>query len=179
MELQAYSGERKWVVCFTKQRYDLFCKVNESQTEGVMIKKPRVQNGDILITDYTKVSISAITQCMIKDLKIANIATVLVEAALYDRFNIQVTVSHASDIDNHERDGNMMAVKTAVVHDKTGFDRMTVFSQLTKKIADGKSYQFTNVNVGRYKKERVLKTTEMTKVTSIEDLDVNTYMNTM
>ena len=39
----------------------------------------------------------------------------------------------------------------------------------------GKSYQFTNVNVGCYKKERVLKTTEMTKVTSIEDLYVNVY----
>ena len=39
----------------------------------------------------------------------------------------------------------------------------------------GKSYQFTNVNVGRYKKERVLKTTEMTKITSIEDLYVNVY----
>ena len=39
----------------------------------------------------------------------------------------------------------------------------------------GKSYQFTNVNVGRYKKARVLKTTEMTKITSIEDLYVNVY----
>ena len=39
----------------------------------------------------------------------------------------------------------------------------------------GKSYKFTNVNVGRYKKERVLKTTEMTKITSIEDLYVNVY----
>ena len=39
MELQTVSGERKWVVCFTKQCYDLFCKVNESQTKGVIIKK--------------------------------------------------------------------------------------------------------------------------------------------
>ena len=29
--------------------------------------------------------------------------------------------------------------------------------------------------MGRYKKERVLKTTEMTKITSIEDLYVNVY----
>ena len=54
---------------------------------------------------------------MTKNLKIANIATVLGEAALYDRFNIQATVSHVSDIDNHERDGNMMAVRTVVVQD--------------------------------------------------------------
>ena len=80
------------------------------------------------------------------------------EAALYDRFNIQATVSPVSDINNHERDGKMMAVRTAVVHDKTGFATMTVFSHPTKEIADGKYYQFANVNVGRYKKGRVLKT---------------------
>ena len=93
MELQTVSGEGKRVVCFTKQRYDLFRKINESQTELVVIKKLRIQNDDILITDYTKVNISAITQCLTKDLKIANIATVLGGAALYDTFNIQVTVS--------------------------------------------------------------------------------------
>ena len=173
IELQTVSAERKRVVCFTKQRYDLFCKVNESQKEGVIIKKTRIENDDILITDYTKVSISAIRQCVTKSLKITSIATVLGEAALHDRFNIQATVSHVSDIDNHERDGNMMAVRTAVVHNRAGFATMTVLSQLTKEIVDGKSYQFTNVNVGRYKKERVLKTTEMTKITSIEDLDVH------
>ena len=43
---------------------------------------------------------------MIKYLKITNIATVLGEANLYDRFNIQATVSHVSGIDNHERDEN-------------------------------------------------------------------------
>ena len=112
---------------------------------------------------------------MTKNLKIANIATVLGEAALYDRFNIQATVSHVSDIDNHERDRNMMAVRAVVVQDKTGLATMTVFSQLTKEIADGKSYQFTDVNEDPYKKERVLKTTEMTKITSIEDLDVHIY----
>ena len=125
-ELQTVSGERKRVVCFTKQRYDLFRKVNESQMEGMIKKKLGIQNDDILITDYTKVSIAAITQCVTKDLKIANIATVLGEAALYNRFNIQAIVSHVSDIDNYECDRDMMVVRTAVVHDKTGFATMTI-----------------------------------------------------
>ena len=101
MELQAVSGERTRVVCLTKLRYNLLHKVNERQMEGVTIKKPRIQNDNILIPDYRKLSISAITQCLTKDLKIANIVVVLGEAALYDRFNIQETVSHASNIDNH------------------------------------------------------------------------------
>ena len=73
----------------------------------------------------------------------------------------------------------MMDERTAVLHDKTGFATMTVFSQLTKEIADGKSYQFTNVNVGHYKKEPVLKTTEITKNKSIKDLDVNIFEHDM
>ena len=43
---------------------------------------------------------------MTKYLKITNIATVLGEANLYGRFNIQATVSHVSGIGNHERDEN-------------------------------------------------------------------------
>ena len=41
-------------------RYELFRKVNDSDTEGVVIKRPRFQNGDILITDYTNINTSTI-----------------------------------------------------------------------------------------------------------------------
>ena len=67
-----------------------------------------------------------------------------------------------------------MTVLTVVVLDKTGFPTMTVSSQLTNDIADGKSYQFTDVNMGRYKKERVLKTTKMTKITKITSMKIST-----
>ena len=63
---------------------------------------------------------------------------------LYSHFNIQATVNHVSDIDNHKGDGNLMAVSTAVADDKTSFATITVFLQLTKEITDRKSYQFIN-----------------------------------
>ena len=85
-------------------------------------------------------SISYHTVCMTRDLKILNFPTVLGEAALYDRFNAQTTVSQVSDIDNHESYGNIMTVLTVVVHDKTGFPTIIVSSQLTNDTADGKSY---------------------------------------
>ena len=56
MNLQVESGDLKRVVCFSKQRYEL----NDSDTEGVVIKRPRFQNGDILITDYTNINTSTI-----------------------------------------------------------------------------------------------------------------------
>ena len=40
-------------MCFTKQRYALFKKTNISDTEGLMIKRLRMQNYDILTRGYT------------------------------------------------------------------------------------------------------------------------------
>ena len=100
------------------------------------------------------------------------------EAALYDRFNIQATVSPVSSINNHERDGKMMAVRTAVVHDKTSFATMTVFPHPTKEIADGKYYQFTNVNMGQYKKGCVLKTRKEIINSTYQDLFIHNDIST-
>ena len=58
MDFHTESGDTKRVVCITKQRYKLFQKVNESKTEGVIIKKARIENDNILITDFTNVNTS-------------------------------------------------------------------------------------------------------------------------
>ena len=92
-----------------------------------------LRNEDILIADYKKLSISVITQCMTRDQKITNIGTAIGETSLSDRVDIQPTGSHISDIDNHESDGSMVAVRTAVAHDKTGFGTITAFSQLKRR----------------------------------------------
>ena len=55
MSLQVESGDLKRIVCFRKQRYEIFRKVNNIDTEGVVIKRPPFQNDDILITDYTNI----------------------------------------------------------------------------------------------------------------------------
>ena len=55
MSLQVESGDLKRIVCFRKQRYEIFRKVNNIDTEGVVIKRPSFQNDDILITDYTNI----------------------------------------------------------------------------------------------------------------------------
>ena len=60
MSLQIESGDLKRVVCFSKQRYELFRKVNNNDTEGVVIKRQHFQNDDILTTDYTNINTSTI-----------------------------------------------------------------------------------------------------------------------
>ena len=148
MSLQVESGDFKRVVCFSKQKYELFQKVNNSHIEGVVKKRPHFQNDDILITDCNNINTSVIIPCIVEQ-KITTISEVLTEAAVYDRVNIEAVISHLSSITQHERDGKMVTVRTGVVHDETGFANVSIIEELTNKVVIAKSYRFTNLNVGR------------------------------
>ena len=91
---------------------------------------------------------------------------------MFDRVNIEAMISHLSSITQHERDGKMVTVRTGVNHDETGFANASIFEELTNKVVNGKSYRFTNLNVGRFKRGRVLKTTDVSKIVEINDLKV-------
>ena len=167
MSLQVESGDLKRVVCFRKQRYELFRKVNNSDTEGVLIKIPRFQNDNILITDYTNINTSTIIPCTVEQ-KTTTISEVLTEAVVYDRVSIEAVISHLSNITQHERDGKMVTVRTEVVYDETAFTNVSMFEELTNKVVNAKSYRFTHLNVGRFKRERVLKTTDASKLLKLK-----------
>ena len=167
MNLQVESGDLKRVICFSKQRYELFRKVHNSDTEGVVTKRPCFQNHDILITDYTNINSSTIISCTVEQ-KITTIS-VLTKAAMYDHVNVEAVIPHLSNITQHERDRKMVTVRTGVVHLETG---VSIFEELTNKVVNGKSYRFTYLIVGRFKGERVLKTTDVSKIIEFKDLEV-------
>ena len=137
LTLQVESSDLKRVACFSKQRYELFRKVN-SDTEGVVIKRPRFQNGDILITDYININTSTIIPCTVEQ-EITTISEVLTKAAVYDRVNIEALISHLSSITQHVRDGKMVTVRTGVVQDETDFANVSIFEELTNKVVNAKS----------------------------------------
>ena len=62
---------------------------------------------------------------------------------------------HLSNITQYEGDGKMETVLTGVIHDETRFAKVSIFEELTNKAVSEKSYHFTNLNVGRFKRERV------------------------
>ena len=104
--------------------------------------------------------------------KITTVSEVLTEAVMVAPANMEVVVSHFSNITQHERDWKMVTVHTGVAHDETGPANVSIFKELTNKVVNGKSYRFTNLNVGQFKWERVLKTTDVSKIVEIKDLKV-------
>ena len=81
-------------------------------------------------------------------------------------------ISHLSNIRQHERDGKMVTVCTGFVHDDTSFAKVSISEELTNKVVNEKSYRSTNLNVGRFKRKRVLKTMDVSKIIEIKDLQV-------
>ena len=88
---------------------------------------------------------------------------------MYDHVNVETVIPHLSNITQHERDRKMVTVRTGVVHLETG---VSIFEELTNKVVNGKSYRFTYLIVGRFKGERVLKTTDVSKIIEFKDLEV-------
>ena len=113
-------------------------EVNNSDTEGIKIKRPRFQNDDILIADFTKIITSSIIPSTVKQ-KITKISEVLIEAAMHHRLNVRAVISHPSNIRQHDRDGKMVTVCTGVVHNETSFANLSIFEELTNKLVNGKS----------------------------------------
>ena len=81
-------------------------------------------------------------------------------------------ISHLSDFTQHESDGKMVTVRTGVLHDETGFANVSISEELTNKVVNVNSYCFKNLHVGRFKRECVLKTMDVSKIVEIEVLEV-------
>ena len=81
---------------------------------------------------------------------ITTISEVLAET-MYYRVKIEAAIS--DNIRQHELDGKMVTVCTGVVQNDAGLVNASIFEELSNKVVNGKSYRFTNLNVGRFKRE--------------------------
>ena len=91
---------------------------------------------------------------------------------MFDGVNIEVLISHLSNIMQNKCDGKIVTVRGGAVYDETGFANVSIFEELTNKAVNLKSYCFTNLNVDRFKWECALKTTDVSKIVEIKDLKV-------
>ncbi|XP_057309079.1 uncharacterized protein LOC130647301 [Hydractinia symbiolongicarpus] len=175
MELQSDAGSER-AVCFTKARYDLFKRLNKSDNEGVSLKRFKKSNNDILITDYSQVKKIAMNrQRPEESIQISEIATSLAECALFQRINIKGIITAISEVKTSQKDdGNAIQFKTAIVSDSSGHANITIFGDLVNQVKNDEAVLLTHIQIARFKKDRLLKTTDITKlkkVTIEENID--------
>ena len=172
MDLQTEKGTKR-AVCFNKHRYPLFEEVNESASTALVIKKAKLDNEDILITDYSRIEkLEEAKLVVMNEQKITPISMAFAECSLYERINIIAKLSNISPITDREKeDGSKVLVQTAVAHDKSGSGNITIFADCVDKVVQDKIYKFTHITVGRFKGERLLKTTDVTQIEEAADAD--------
>ena len=171
MDLQTLNGKRR-AVCFSKDRYIIFKELDESGEQGCMTTSYDTDDNDILMNDCNKVSKIALDFNKAKDTVYSDIKSIMNEFSLYTRVNIKGKITDLSVGTENDVEGTMMAIKTAIIYDESGFPPLTIFGDIFDVVKE-KCYDIYNLSISKYKSDRILKTTEMTKLKEIDDLDLN------
>lgn len=157
-------------VCFNKARYQLFEKINDSKDKGITMKKIMKEDDDtILITEYSQINtVDLDTKKSPKEeLDFTNIADAIAEKGLYERVNIQGILTNLSEVNTVSTSGSDIRLKTALVHDTSGYANLTIFGCSVDNVEENKTYKISHVCISNFKSSRVLKTTELTKFTQV------------
>ena len=172
MDLHTLNRKRR-EVCFSKDRYIIFKELDESGEQGCIITSYDTNDNDILINDCTKVSKIALDFNKAKDTVYSDIKSVINEFSLYTRVNIKGKITDLSVATENDVGDTMMAIKTAIIHDESGFAPLTIFGDISDVVKDEKCYDICNLSLSKYKLDHILKTTEITKLKEIDDLDLH------
>ena len=176
MDIHTNSGLHR-AVCFSKDLYPIFDEVNNSTTTGIILKRAKHSNDDILITDFTQIKKFAVgEEQLLEPLKMSKINSVISESALYDRVNVKATITHLSSIKVGTCNAKPVDLITAVMYDDTGFCDVTLFGDIVNKIEEQGSCLFTHLVVSKYKNKRLLKSSEVTTIKAVVlDVDVTSH----
>ena len=172
MDLQTLNGKRR-AACFSKDRYIIFKELDESGEQGCMIASYDTNDNDILVNDCTKVPKIALDCNKAKDTVYSDVQSVINEFSLYTGVNIKEKITDLSVATENDVGGTMMAIKTSIIPGESGFSPLTIFGDICDVVKDEQCYDIYNVSLSKYKSDRILKTTEITKLKEIDDLNLN------
>ena len=171
MDLQTLNGKRR-AVCFSKDIYIIFKELGEGGEQDCMITSYDTNDNNIIINDCTKVSKIALDFNKAQDTSYSDIKSVINEFSLYTRVDIKRKVTDLSVATENDVGGTVIAIKTTIIHDKSGFAPLTIFGNICDVVKDEKCYIW-NLSLIKYKSDRMLKTTERMKHKEINDLYLN------
>ena len=128
---------------------------------------------NILVNDCTKVSKIALDFDKPKDTAYSDIKSVINEYSLYTSVSIKGKITDVYVATENDVGGTMVALKTGIIHDESRFSPLTIFGDICDVVEDEKYYDICNLSLSKFKSDRLLKTTEITKLKEIDDLDLN------
>jgi len=162
----------KRAVCFSPEKHELISEIEKEQA-GCELRKAKVSaSNDIMITDFTSVRKTKINFPK-ESLKLdfSTIASINNEKSLYERVNVKGIVLEVSDNEQTEIDGKPIDLRKTVIGDNTGSITLTLFANLVNMLKPGHAYTMQNLRVSKYQSQRLLKTTDVSKINVLEEHD--------
>ena len=83
--------------------------------------------------------------------------------------NIKGIVYNIRDLETTSKGNKLLEFKKASLKDNTGSMPITFYNELTKQLKEGKCYEIIEVKITKCMTQRLLKTTEFTGISEIED----------
>ena len=72
----------------------------------------------------------------------------------------------------HEKDGKPRRIRKGMIKDETGSIEIELFSSLVVEVSNNTSYDFKKMRVQKFMNDRILKSTETTKVSKNDDIAI-------
>ena len=72
----------------------------------------------------------------------------------------------------HEKDGKPRRIRKGMIKDETGSIEIELFSSLVVEVSNNTSYDFKKMRVQKFMNDRILKSTETTKVSKNDDVAI-------
>ena len=174
-------------VWFSPEKHKLLKDI-EQEKAGCEIKQFKgTERNEILITDYTSIKKMKLGFMQpIHNAVFQEISTVENELPLFDMVNVKGIVYSIGALETASKGNKLIEFQKASLKDNTGSMPITFYNELTKQQKEGQCYEIIEVRITKYMTQRLLKTTEFTEISEIEDNsfqltddDLNLHQNSL
>ena len=131
--------------------------------QGVEIKRIKVGN-EVILKDDVKVFEKQLEfKKLPRTFPVSTVQEILFQKDVYERVNIEVTLHNLSSVESKSTANGSLQLRTALAVDATGEINISLFNNIAQT-AEMKHYKITDVTINTFNGEKILKTTERTKL---------------
>ena len=152
--------------------YDI---INNSSHSVIEIKRfhSSGNNNDIIVNDFLSVKKTELNfERKTLHSKIFTIEQVLNECAIYDIVDVTALVYNLPTEAKQEKDGKPLRIRKGMIKDETESIEIVLFSSLVDEVSNNTHYDFKKMIVQKFINDRILNSTETTKVSKNDDVAI-------
>ena len=159
-------------VCFSPEKHCLFEKISNDDKSGIEIKRFKFgdNDSDIIINDFTSVK-STDVNFTNKSLQLRSctIEQVINECPIFDIVSVKGLVYNLQDETTVKKDDKPLRMRKGMIKDQDAKISLVLFDVIIDKVENNKFYEFQKLRVQKFSNERLLKSTEITTVSEMEN----------